>query len=146
MTFTELEFKQANAPQPKAPRAQEAHYDPAGDCVVIRLDSGVSLSFPPRLAQGLVDAKPAQLAQIDISPSGQGLHFPALDVDLHLPALIHGVLGSASWMAGQQAGRPAAQTSRSLNHSRAPQLVTRKGKQNIFCIPYPFHPPRMTAP
>ncbi|KPA87898.1 MULTISPECIES: DUF2442 domain-containing protein [Pseudomonas] len=101
MTLTELEFRQANASQPKVPRAEQVHYDTETDCVVIRLDSGVSLSFPPRLAQGLAGAKPAQLARIDISPSGQGLHFPALDVDLHLPALINGVLGSASWMAGQ---------------------------------------------
>jgi hypothetical protein len=39
------------------------------------------------------------LKHIEISPSGLGLHFPALDVDLYLPALLEGYLGSRQWMA-----------------------------------------------
>ncbi|BBP76411.1 hypothetical protein PHLH7_25150 [Pseudomonas sp. Ost2] len=105
VTLTELEFQQANrsakAFQAKAPRAEKAGYDTETGCVVIGLDSGVSLSFPPRLVEGLADAKAADLVQIEISPTGQGLHFPALDIDIHLPSLIQGVLGSASWMASQ---------------------------------------------
>lgn len=50
-------------------------------------------------AQGLEEARSAQLADIEISPSGLGLHFPQLDADLYLPALLHGLLGSRQWMA-----------------------------------------------
>jgi hypothetical protein len=34
-----------------------------------------------------------------VSPSGLGLHFPQLDADLYLPALLQGFLGSRQWMA-----------------------------------------------
>jgi hypothetical protein len=33
--------------------------------------------------------------------SGLGLHFPAMDGDIDLPALLEGFLGSPAWMAAQ---------------------------------------------
>lgn len=39
-------------------------------------------------------------AIIEISPGGLGLHFPMLDADLYLPALLEGIFGSRKWMAG----------------------------------------------
>jgi hypothetical protein len=56
------------------------------------------VSFAPEDAQGLENARPSQLKEIEISPSGFGLHFPALDADLYVPALLEGFLGSKSWM------------------------------------------------
>jgi hypothetical protein len=52
----------------------------------------------------LETAKPNQLSKIEISPSGLGLHFPAVDADIYLPALLEGFLGSRQWMA-EQLGR-----------------------------------------
>jgi hypothetical protein len=49
--------------------------------------------------QGLENAKPSQLEPIEITPSGFGLHFPKLDADVYLPALLEGVFGSKRWMA-----------------------------------------------
>jgi hypothetical protein len=72
------------------------------------LNTGVELSFPVRLAEGLAGASPNHLADIEISPAGLGLHWPALDADLYVPALLQGVFGSKSWMArvlGAQGGR-----------------------------------------
>ena len=40
------------------------------------------------------------LAIIEITPAGLGLHWPKLDADLYLPALLQGVFGSPRWMAG----------------------------------------------
>jgi hypothetical protein len=34
------------------------------------------------------------LAEIEISPAGVGLHWPKLDADVHVPALLQDVLGS----------------------------------------------------
>jgi len=55
-------------------------------------------------------ASAKQLAQIEISPSGQGLYFPLLDADLFLPALLEGHLGSKRWIA-EQMGRAGAKRS-----------------------------------
>ena len=52
------------------------------------------------MAEGLADAKPAELSIIEITPAGLGLHWPRLDADLYLPALLEGVFGSPRWMAG----------------------------------------------
>jgi hypothetical protein len=32
---------------------------------------------------------------------GLGIHFPRLDADFHVPALLEGVLGSKAWMAAR---------------------------------------------
>jgi len=53
------------------------------------------------LAQGLEHATPAELANIEISPLGTGLHWPDLDADLYVPGLLSGVFGSNRWMAAQ---------------------------------------------
>jgi hypothetical protein len=82
------------------PRAVAAHYDRRRSRVVVCLDNGLELTFPPELAEGLHQAASVDLAKIEISPTGLGLHWPKLDADLYLPALINGVLGSARWMAG----------------------------------------------
>jgi len=82
------------------PRAVSAHYDAGRNRIVIRLTTGVEIGFPPDLAQGLEQATPADLDEIEITPAGLGVHFPKLDADLYIPALLEGVLGSANWMAG----------------------------------------------
>jgi hypothetical protein len=83
------------------PKAIHARYDRRVSRVIVGLDNGLELSFPPRLAQGLEHAAPADLATIEISPLGDGLHWPALDADLYVPSLLQGIFGYKSWMARQ---------------------------------------------
>jgi len=84
----------------KGPRAESAHYDAGRNRVVIRLTTGIEIGFAPRQVEGLENAKAEDLDVIEITPAGLGVHFPKLDADLYIPALLDGVLGSASWMAG----------------------------------------------
>jgi hypothetical protein len=87
--------------QAHAPRAVSARYDAKTGKIVIHLSSKLIVSFAPGDAQGLEDARPSQLNKIEISPSGFGLHFPAVDADLYIPGLLEGFLGSKSWMASR---------------------------------------------
>jgi hypothetical protein len=90
------------------PIAVAAGYDRRSGRVVVGLNTGIEVMFSPQNTQGLESAKPAQLDTIEISPSGLGLHFPKLDADLYLPALLDGWLGSRRWMAtrmGERGGR-----------------------------------------
>lgn len=92
----------------KGPVAVVARYDAKAGRVVVELASGLEIGFRPQQAQGLETATPDELYVIEITPSGQGLYFPALDVDLYLPALLEGYLGSKAWMGarmGQAGGR-----------------------------------------
>jgi hypothetical protein len=91
------------------PRAISARYNRSRNRVVISLDNGLELAFPPHLAEGLDKASAADLSTIEITPTGLGLHWPNLDADLWPPALLQGVFGSPGWMAGlARRIRPAA--------------------------------------
>jgi hypothetical protein len=46
------------------------------------------LGVPVSLAQGLAGAKASDSADIEITPTGLGLHWPKLDADLYLPSLL----------------------------------------------------------
>ena len=83
------------------PHALSARYDRRIGRVVVRLSTGLEISFSPRDAQGLETATGEQLREIEIDPPGFGLHFPALDADLYIPALWEGFFGSKRWMAAR---------------------------------------------
>jgi hypothetical protein len=88
--------------------AVAAYYNKRANRIVISLSTKVEVMFNPSDAEGLEDATPAQLSEIEITPSGFGLHFPKLDADIYVPSLLEGSLGSRKWMAarlGAQGGK-----------------------------------------
>jgi len=99
------EIKLANARgremQKAFPHAVSARYDRVNGRVVIELSSKLALTFRPQDAQGLEKAKASDLEDIEISPSGFGIHFPRLDADFYVPGLLEGFLGSRKWMAAR---------------------------------------------
>ena len=106
--------------QARVPRAVSAHYDRKTGRIVIDLSSKVTVSVSPGDLEGLEDARPSQLSGIEISPSGFGLHFPAVDADVYVPSLLEGVLGSNSWMAarlGQIGGRSRSRAKKTASRA-----------------------------
>jgi hypothetical protein len=80
----------------KEPRAVRAWY--ADSRIHIELADGTILGFLACELQGLADATPAQLAAVEITPTGSGLHWADLDADLGVAGLVVGLFGSATWM------------------------------------------------
>ena len=80
------------------PRAKSAYFDSNSGQIVIHLKYGSTFSFSPHIAQGLAGASPEDLAIIEITPSGDGLHWETLDADLSVPALLAGIYGNQEWM------------------------------------------------
>jgi uncharacterized protein DUF2442 len=107
------------------PIAVAARYDRRRDRIIVSLNTGLELAFPPRIAQGLERAAPAELSTIELSPSGFGIHFPKLDAHLYLPALLQGVFGSKAWMAAQLGA--AGGLARSLAKTAAARANGRRG-------------------
>jgi hypothetical protein len=115
----ELANKRAREMKRTVPRAVAAHYVRKTGRIVVELSSNVIVSFSPSDVEGLEDAKPSQLSAIEISPSGFGIYFPAVDADLYVPGILEGFLGSKRWMAarlGQIGG---------LSRSRAKKAASR---------------------
>jgi len=105
MDITDDTFDMANrraaAKKAAYPAVVSVRYDRRVARIVIALDSGLELAFSPKHAQGLENAHPADLIDAEITPSGLGVHFPRLDADLYIPALLEGFLGSKRWMAAE---------------------------------------------
>jgi len=93
--------RRAKKLQSSLPRAIAAYYDRKNRRIVVQLSSNLDVSFSPENAEGLEGATSSQLAEIEITPSGHGIHFPRLDADLYLPALLEGFFGSKKWMASR---------------------------------------------
>jgi hypothetical protein len=58
----------------------------------------VEIGFAPRDVEGLQHASVEDLRAIEVEALGLGIHFPTIDADLHVPALLKGILGSRRWM------------------------------------------------
>jgi hypothetical protein len=108
---------QAAAERGKARRNSEPHavsasFDKQRGLLVVVLSNRTEMAFPIAEIEGLAGAADDDLEQIEIEPFGFGLHWPRLDADVYIPALLKGVLGSRTWMAaimgkaGGQASTP----------------------------------------
>jgi hypothetical protein len=71
--------------------------------MTIDLVNGCSYSFPTDLVQDLDGAGDADLARVEVDGMGFNLHWPTLDVDLYVPALVSGIFGTRDWMSKQLA-------------------------------------------
>ncbi len=113
------------------PRAAKASYDSRNGRIVVDLTNGTTFIFPPALAERLSGASPTELRNLRITPSGDGLHWDDLDVDLSLTGLLIGIFGSKKWMSelGRQGGRATSEVK-----VRASRTNGRKGgrpKQSV---------------
>lgn len=105
------------------PRAISARYDNRLHRIVVELRNGVVITFPPDLAQDLRGALPRQLAAVEITPSGYGLHWEELDADLSVPGLAQGAMGTKSWM------RELARYAGSRTSAKKAAAARRNGKK-----------------
>ncbi|MFQ4137845.1 DUF2442 domain-containing protein [Nodosilinea sp. PGN35] len=80
------------------PRAIAVSYDASNHLIVVDLNSGAIFSFPPDIAQGLSGAAPEDLAMVEVTPSGTGLHWEKLDADFTVTGLLNGTFGTHAWM------------------------------------------------
>lgn len=89
------------------PRAVGARYDRESRRVVVDLTNGCTFIFPADQGQGLAQASDDDLAQVEVLPGGEGLHWEKLDVDMSVPRLVAGIFGSQVWM--RELGRRGGQ-------------------------------------
>jgi hypothetical protein len=81
------------------PQATKAAYRPKDDIVAITLSTGVGITIPRKLLQGLEKAAPRDAAKVTLEDYGSSLHWESLDVDHYIPGLISGIYGTRKWMS-----------------------------------------------
>ena len=85
----------------------EAHYDPDGDFIDLKFGGGGSMAIPRTAVPGLQRASASRLASVVVSPAGDALSWPALDVDVYVSGLVERAFGSRLFAAstGRRGGR-----------------------------------------
>ncbi|HEX7240352.1 MAG TPA: DUF2442 domain-containing protein [Longimicrobiaceae bacterium] len=81
------------------PRAASARYDGGANRIVVELTNGCVFGFPPSLTKRLEGGTPEQLAEVEVDPGGEGLHWETLDEDVSLPGLMLRALNVRAWAA-----------------------------------------------
>jgi hypothetical protein len=134
MALTESQFAAANEraakKQATTPQVVSVSYNARAKRIIVSLSTGLELMFSPEQAEGLEHATASELSEIEVSPSGFGIHFPRLDADLYLPSLLEGMLGSKKWMAATmgKAGGAASTAAKTAAARRNGQLGGRPKK------------------
>ena len=127
--LTDEQLRRAEARGQRAletePRAVKAQYDVTAGRIVIDLANGCAYAVPSDRVQELRGAALDELVDVEIDGAGFNLHWPKLDVDLYVPALVSGLFGTRGWMAGELA-RIAGRT-KSLTKAAAARANGAKG-------------------
>ena len=96
---------EARAQDPSA--VVDARYDPDRDLIDLTFGGGGSMAIPRNAVPGLQRASTSAIESIVVSPAGDALSWPSLDVDVYVPCLVERAFGSRLFAAatGRRGGR-----------------------------------------
>ena len=85
----------------------EARYDSDADAIALKFGGGGSMSIPRRVVPGLERAAESKIESIVVSPAGDALSWPSLDIDVYIPGLVERAFGTRLFAAstGRRGGR-----------------------------------------
>lgn len=92
------------------PRAAKARILSRGTVLQLEMTNGVVVRLPIALVAGLSNASPAERGRVEVTGRGGGLHWPRLDLDLSVSALVSSAFEGREWMAelGRLGGRQSS--------------------------------------
>jgi hypothetical protein len=84
-----------------------ARFDSDADAIEMAFKGGGSMSIPRALVPGLERASASKLEEVVLSPVGDALSWPSLDVDIYIPGLVERAFGTRLFAAstGRRGGR-----------------------------------------
>jgi hypothetical protein len=85
----------------------DARYDSDADAIELAFKGGGSMSIPRTMVPGLARASASNLDGVRLSPAGDALFWPSLDVDVYVPGLVERAFGTRLFAAstGRRGGR-----------------------------------------
>jgi len=92
------------------PRASKARVLSRGTVLQLEMTNGVVVRLPVALVPGLSKASQSERGQVDVAGRGGSLHWPQLDLDLSVQALLSSAFEGREWMAelGRLGGRQSS--------------------------------------
>lgn len=106
------------------PQVKTISYDPIQHRLIIELKNEVVLQLPCKLLQGLADASPVEIMQVEIGARGDSLLWENLGIGFSVAGLLAGLFGAQDWMA--EMGRRGGQAT-SVAKAAAARLNGKKG-------------------
>jgi hypothetical protein len=96
---------QARAQDPSA--VVGARYDPEKALIELEFAGGSSMTIPRNVVPELERASASKMESIVVSPAGDALSWPSLDVDVYVPGLVERAFGTRLFAAatGRRGGR-----------------------------------------
>jgi hypothetical protein len=84
-----------------------ARYDSDTDAIDLMFSGGGSMSIPRKIVPSLARAAESKIEWIVVSPAGDALSWPSLDVDVYIPGLVERAFGTRLFAAstGRRGGR-----------------------------------------
>jgi hypothetical protein len=70
-----------------------ARYHPGRDFIELTFGGGASMSIPRKILHELEQTPASKMEPIVISPAGDALSWPSLDVHVHIPGLVERAFG-----------------------------------------------------
>lgn len=94
--FTDAMYARAkkNIRRPHPLDVVAAEYDRKADMLHLRLRNGIGVQLPRAQIRELAKASPADVAQVEIQPGGDGITFRRLNADIYVPGLLADELGT----------------------------------------------------
>jgi len=131
VTDAQIEAARARRFEATDRRAVQVEYERKADLVTLHMNDGVRISIPRVLLQGLNNARPSEVAKMELLGGGTGIHWPLLDVDHYVPGLLNHIFGTSRWMAevGRRGG--AATSRRKASAARANGKKGGRPKQRV---------------
>ena len=96
---------QARSQDPSA--VVDARYDSENDLIELEFAGGSSMTIPRNVVPELQRASASKMESIVVSPAGDALSWPSLDVDVYVPGLVERAFGTRLFAAatGRRGGR-----------------------------------------
>lgn len=108
-------------------QAHAVRYDQTTNRIILELKNNVTVILPCDLIQGLSDANPTEIAEVELGSRGASLHWEKLDQDFSVDGLVNGVFGTQKWMEQINSNKFSRQ--KSTNH--APQHQTDTDRKKV---------------
>jgi hypothetical protein len=144
-------------------RAVNAYYDPVEDLIMVETTNGFRWGIPRARIAVLKDAPANELGEVSLSPSGEGLHWESLDVQLSIPSLLIDSLGAATLAkelarrggkvttasksaASRRNGAKGGRPSNNVQHDQiGGKIVTSKKGPSVHVVPSKTQPGRFVV-